>query len=105
MPEAASRDAASEPVVRLRVLVRLKPGIMDVQGTAVQRALVGLGFSDLAELRVGKVIEMEVQAPSAACAQARAEEMCRRLLANPVLEDYAIEVIPQVVAAPRGTVR
>ena len=69
--------------MRLRVLVRLKPGIMDVQGTAVQRALVGLGFSDLSALRIGKVIEMEIEAPSAERARARAEEMCRRLLANP----------------------
>jgi phosphoribosylformylglycinamidine synthase len=105
MPEASSPDVASGPRVRLRVLVRLKPGIMDVQGTAVQRALVGLGFADLTGLRVGKVIEMEVQAPSAERARARAEEMCRRLLANPVLEDYAIEVIAQVAAAPHGTVR
>lgn len=82
--------------MRLRVLVRLKPGIMDVQGTAVQRALVGLGFADLGELRIGKVIEMDVEAPSAERARARAEEMCRRLLANPVLEDYVIETVPKL---------
>jgi phosphoribosylformylglycinamidine synthase len=85
--------------------VRLKPGIMDVQGTAVQRALVGLGFSELVGLRVGKVLELEIEAASAEGARARAEEMCRRLLANPVLEDYAIEVLPEVAPAPRGTVR
>jgi phosphoribosylformylglycinamidine synthase len=85
--------------------VRLKAGIMDVQGTAIQRALVGLGFADLVELRVGKVIELEVAADSAEAARARAEEMCRRLLANPVLEDYAIETIPHVAAPARGAVR
>ena len=89
--------------MRLRVLVRLKPGIMDVQGTAVQRALIGLGFPDLTTLRVGKVIEMEIEAPSAERARARAEEMCRRLLANPILEDYTIEAVPEVAAASRGT--
>ena len=83
------------------MLVRLKPGIMDVQGTAVQRALVGLGFSDLGALRIGKVIEMEIEAPSAERAHARAEEMCRRLLANPILEDYAIETVADVAALPR----
>ena len=85
--------------MRLRVLVRLKPGIMDVQGTAVQRALVGLGFSDLIDLRIGKVIELEIEALSDERARARAEEMCRRLLANPILEDYAIETVPDVAAA------
>jgi phosphoribosylformylglycinamidine synthase len=86
--------------MKLRVLVRLKPSIMDVQGTAVQRALVGLGFGDLSGLRVGKVIEMEVEAPSAERARARAEEMCQKLLANPILEDYAIEVVGDVAGGP-----
>jgi phosphoribosylformylglycinamidine synthase len=56
----------------VRVLVRLKPGILDVQGAAVKRALVGLGFPDVADLRVGKVIEVDVDAPSEA--QARGGE-------------------------------
>jgi phosphoribosylformylglycinamidine synthase subunit PurS len=77
--------------VKVRVLVRLKPGILDVQGAAVKRALGGLGFSDVADLRVGKVIELDVEAASAADARARVDEMCRKLLANPILEDYAIE--------------
>ena len=75
----------------VRVLVRLKPGILDVQGAAVKRALVGLGFNDLANLRIGKVIEVDVEAPTPAAARARVDEMCRRLLANPVLEEYTIE--------------
>jgi phosphoribosylformylglycinamidine synthase subunit PurS len=77
--------------VKVRVLVRLKPGILDVQGAAVKRALGGLGFTDVADLRVGKVIEVDVDAVSAAEARARVDEMCRKLLANPILEDYAIE--------------
>jgi phosphoribosylformylglycinamidine synthase subunit PurS len=88
--------------VTLRVLVRLKPGIMDVQGTAVQRALVGLGFSDLSELRIGKVIEMEIEAPTSEQARARADEMCRRLLANPILEDYVVEVVAEVAGSRPG---
>jgi phosphoribosylformylglycinamidine synthase PurS subunit len=83
-------------------LVRLKPGIMDVQGTAVQRALVGLGFSDLSELRIGKVIEMEIEAPTSEQARARADEMCRRLLANPILEDYVVEVVGEVAGSRPG---
>jgi phosphoribosylformylglycinamidine synthase subunit PurS len=88
--------------VKLRVLVRLKPGIMDVQGTAVQRALVGLGFADLAELRIGKVIEMEIETSTAEHARARADEMCRRLLANPILEDYVIEAATDVAPSRAG---
>ena len=77
--------------MKIRVLVRLKPGILDVQGVAVRRALGGLGFTDIADLRVGKVIEVDVDAPSATDARARVDQMCRKLLANPVLEDYSIE--------------
>ena len=77
--------------MKVRVLVRLKPGILDVQGAAVKRALGGLGFTDVADLRVGKVIELEVDAVTAAAARARVDEMCQKLLANPILEDYAIE--------------
>ena len=77
--------------MKIRVLVRLKPGILDVQGAAVKRALGGLGFADVADLRVGKVIEVDVDAASADAARARVDEMCRKLLANPILEDYAIE--------------
>jgi len=77
--------------MKVRVLVRLKPGILDVQGAAVKRALAGLGFEDVTDLRVGKVIEVDVTAPSAADARARVDEMCRKLLANPILEDYSIE--------------
>ena len=77
--------------MKVRVLVRLKPGILDVQGAAVKRALGGLGFTDVADLRVGKVIELEVDAVNASAARARVDEMCQKLLANPILEDYAIE--------------
>jgi phosphoribosylformylglycinamidine synthase PurS subunit len=89
--------------VKVRVLVRLRPGIMDVQGAAVQRALLGLGFGDLRDLRVGKVIEVDVDAPTEAAARARVDEMCRKLLANPVLEDYTIEAMePSSLAAARS---
>ena len=71
--------------------MRLKPGILDVQGAAVKRALGGLGFTEVGELRVGKMIEVDVDAPNVADARARVEQMCRQLLANPVLEDYTIE--------------
>ena len=89
--------------MRVRVLVRLKPGILDVQGAAVKRALTGLGFGELTDLRVGKVIEVELDAATAAEARQRVGEMCRQLLANPILEDYTIETTDDL--APRGAVR
>ena len=89
--------------MRARVLVRLKPGIMDVQGAAVMRALAGLGFSELNDLRVGKVIDIDLNEPTAEGARAREGEMCRQLLANPILEDYTIETVDDL--APRGAAR
>jgi phosphoribosylformylglycinamidine synthase PurS subunit len=87
--------------VRARVLVRLKPGILDVQGAAVQRSLAGLGFGDVRELRVGKLIEIDVDAASPAGARQRVDEMCRKLLVNTILEDYSIEAIEgERLAAP-----
>jgi phosphoribosylformylglycinamidine synthase subunit PurS len=79
--------------VKARILIRLKPGILDVQGAAVQRALLGLGFGDVRDLRVGKLVEVEVDAITPAAARARVDEMCRKLLANTILEDYTIEAI------------
>jgi phosphoribosylformylglycinamidine synthase PurS subunit len=87
--------------VRARVLIRLKPGILDVQGAAVQRALAGLGFGDVRDLRVGKLIEIEVDAASPAAGRQRVDEMCKKLLANTILEDYTIEAIEgERLAAP-----
>jgi phosphoribosylformylglycinamidine synthase len=88
--------------VKVRVLVRLKPGILDVQGAAVKRALGGLGFTDLQDLRVGKVLELTVDAPTPERARERADEMCRKLLANPILEDYTIETVGDLAGAPGG---
>jgi phosphoribosylformylglycinamidine synthase subunit PurS len=87
--------------VIVRVLVRLKPGILDVQGAAVKRALDGLGFDDVRELRVGKLLELDVEAATEGHARARVEEMCRRLLANPVLEDFVVECAPASAARDR----
>jgi phosphoribosylformylglycinamidine synthase len=89
--------------MRARVLVRLKPGIMDVQGAAVKRALTGLGFSELNDLRVGKVIDIDLNEPTPEGARARVGEMCRQLLANPILEDFTIETVDDL--APRGAAR
>jgi phosphoribosylformylglycinamidine synthase len=72
--------------MRARILVRPKAGILDPQGKAVERALPALGFDGVGEVHVGRLIELEVDDPS------RLEEMCERLLANPLIEDYEIEL-------------
>jgi phosphoribosylformylglycinamidine synthase len=73
-------------VVKARVLVRPKAGILDPQGAAVERALPALGFEGVRDVRVGRLIELEVADP------ARLGEMCERLLANPLIEDYEVLV-------------
>ena len=88
--------------MKVRVLIRLKPGILDVQGAAVTRALAGLGFADVTDLRVGKVVEIDVPATTAEAARSRVDEMCRKLLANPILEDYTIEIADHLAGAETG---
>jgi phosphoribosylformylglycinamidine synthase subunit PurS len=70
--------------VRARVLIRPKAGILDPQGQAVERALPALGFEGVRHVHVGRLVELDVEDP------ARLPEMCERLLANPLIEDYEI---------------
>jgi phosphoribosylformylglycinamidine synthase len=74
------------------VHVFLKAGVLDVQGKAVETALRGLGWDDVEGVRVGRVIELDLQAPSPEAAKGRVEAMCERLLANPVIEGYRVEI-------------
>jgi phosphoribosylformylglycinamidine synthase PurS subunit len=78
--------------VRARVLIRPKEGILDPQGQAVERALPALGFEGVSNVRVGRLVELEVQDPS------RVGEMCERLLANPLIEDYEVVVLESTAA-------
>jgi phosphoribosylformylglycinamidine synthase len=73
------------------VLVRPKPGILDPQGKAVEDSLRKLGFA-VAEARVGRLVELEVEAADADEAREQVDRMCRQLLANPLIESYAIEL-------------
>lgn len=77
--------------MKVVVLVRPKPGILDPQGDAVRGGLDHLGFA-VREARVGRVIDLDVQAATVEEARAAAEEMCRQLLANPLIESYEIEI-------------
>jgi phosphoribosylformylglycinamidine synthase subunit PurS len=77
--------------VRATVLVRPKPGILDPQGEAVESSLRQLGFS-VVDARVGRVVDLDVDAADAAAARAEVERMCEQLLANPLIESYEIEL-------------
>jgi phosphoribosylformylglycinamidine synthase len=77
--------------MRATVVVRPRQGILDPQGQAVESALEHLGFS-VSDARVGKVIDVEVDAADEADARAQVERMCEQLLANPLMESYEIEL-------------
>jgi phosphoribosylformylglycinamidine synthase PurS subunit len=72
-------------VTRVRVLIRPKAGILDPQGQAVERALPALGFSGVAKVHVGRLVELDVEDAS------QVPAMCEKLLSNPLIEDYEIQ--------------
>ena len=78
--------------MKVRVQITLKPGVLDPQGKAIKHALESLNFSGVNEVRQGKFIEIEMCETDARKAKESAEKMCKRLLANTVIENYSIEV-------------
>ena len=78
--------------MKARVHVTLKPGVLDPQGKAIAGALASLGFDGVGEVRQGKVIDLEIDGTDRAEATEKLDAMCRKLLANTVIEDYAIEL-------------
>ena len=79
--------------MKARVLIRPKEGILDPQGQAVERALPALGFEGVSHVRVGRMVELEVEDAG------RIGEMCERLLANPLIEDYEVVLLEQPAGA------
>jgi len=77
--------------MKATVLVRPKPGILDAQGEAVESALEHLGFA-VSGARIGKIVDLEVDAADEAEARTQVEQMCEKLLANPLIESYEIEL-------------
>jgi phosphoribosylformylglycinamidine synthase subunit PurS len=78
--------------MKARVHVSLKTGVLDPQGKAIGNALASLGFTGISQVRQGKLIEVDLVETDPALARAQVEKMCKELLANPVIEDYAIEL-------------
>jgi phosphoribosylformylglycinamidine synthase len=79
--------------LKAKVHITLKNGVLDPQGKAVENALHGLGFPGVSGVRQGKYIELDVKAKDKAAAQRDVENMCKTLLANTVIENYAVEVV------------
>jgi phosphoribosylformylglycinamidine synthase len=78
--------------VRARIHITLKSGVLDPQGTAIRHALLGLGFTGVNEVRQGKYLEIDLAENDPAKAREAVESMCRKLLANAVIEDYTIDI-------------
>ncbi len=78
--------------MKAKVHVTLKQGVLDPQGKAVHHALTALGFTGVGEVRQGKYIELDIAETDAAKAKLAVEDMCKKLLANTVIENYAIDL-------------
>ena len=76
----------------VRIDVTHLPGVLDPQGATVERALPALGYENVSEVSIAKTIRLALDAPSESDAREQVDEMCRRLLANPVIERYTVEV-------------
>jgi phosphoribosylformylglycinamidine synthase len=79
--------------VKARIHITLKNGVLDPQGKAIQQALAGLGFDAVEDVRQGKYIEVELAESDAEAARTKVSEMCEKLLANTVIENYDIEIV------------
>jgi phosphoribosylformylglycinamidine synthase len=78
--------------MRAKIFVSFKNGVLDPQGKAIERALHTLGYGEVQDVRTGKVLDLNIEASSREAAEARIREMCDKLLANPVIEDYRFEI-------------
>ena len=78
--------------MRVKIFVSLKNGVLDPQGKAVEQSLHALGYKEVQDVRVGKFVELSLQASSREAAEGRIREMCDKLLANPVIENFHYEI-------------
>lgn len=80
------------PVIKARVTVTLKNGVLDPQGKAIEHALSSLGFEGVGQVRQGKVFDIEIEGTDSAKAEADLKAMCDKLLANTVIENYSVSI-------------
>ena len=76
-----------------RILITLRKTILDPQGKAVEHSLKSLGYGNIVDTRIGKYVELKIDAADELSAKSVAEEACKKLLANPVMEDYSFEIV------------
>ncbi|HET9916859.1 MAG TPA: phosphoribosylformylglycinamidine synthase subunit PurS [Candidatus Binatia bacterium] len=79
-------------MMRVKIFVSLKKGVLDPQGKAIERSLHTLGYNEVQDVRMGKYLEIEMESVSHAVAELRVREMCDKLLSNTVIEDYRFEI-------------
>ncbi len=79
-------------MAKARVIITLKKTIMDAQGQTVEKALHNLGYQGVQNLRIGKYVEMDLDGAPGQGLPAQVDEMCRKLLANPIIEDFHVEI-------------
>ncbi|MFQ3355328.1 MAG: phosphoribosylformylglycinamidine synthase PurS subunit [Paracoccaceae bacterium] len=79
-------------VMKVRVNIMPKKGVLDPQGEAIKNALLGLGFSEVKEIRQGKLIDIEINESRRSIAEPRVTQMCEKLLANSVIESFSVEI-------------
>jgi phosphoribosylformylglycinamidine synthase len=79
-------------MVRAKVRVELKNGVLDPQGVTIKNALVDMGYPEIASVKSGKTFDLEIDLDDRKLVEAKLDEMCRKLLANPVIEQYSVEV-------------
>ena len=82
--------------MKIKIIVTLKSGVLDPQGKAIQQTLTGMGFNDVKEVRQGKYFDIETNESDETKAKKNVDEMCKKLLANLVIEDYKIFIINEI---------
>ncbi|MEO0769226.1 MAG: phosphoribosylformylglycinamidine synthase subunit PurS [Cyanobacteria bacterium J06649_4] len=94
MAQSADASVAQAKVLyQAKVYVTLRPSVLDPAGTAVRSGLSHMGYDNVSKVRIGKFIELDISAENEASAQQQLDKICDQLLANPVIENYRIEIL------------
>ncbi len=91
-------SSAQAHLYQAKIYVTLRPSVLDPAGTAVRSGLAHMGYDNVSKVRIGKYIELELTAENEASAQTQLDKICDQLLANPVIENYRIEVLEAIAA-------
>ena len=81
--------------MKARIFITFKKGVLEPQGKAVRHSLHTLGFTDVEEVRVGRLVDLGIEARSTEEARTKVQEMCKKLLVNPVIEDFSFDLLEE----------